>query len=258
MTASLLLVVGPAVGAELFSAFGITLVLAADAASFILSALCIFAMTIPRSAAPARSAHTMMGMRDGWRYLARHPLALQLNLLLFIGLVCAGMWRPLAPSFVTGYLGAEARWVGWQLGALGLGALAGGAIARPVALRLGSGAAVVAGFLAEGCAIIVYSLVSDPLMSTLVVFAWGASVSIIVVPFYSLLQLFVDQSYLGRVFAVVKQSENAATAIAMALAVAFATHFAAATVLMLAGVMYVCATVAASLSGGGRALLQTR
>lgn len=258
VTASLVLVVAPAAGAELLNAFGVTIVMAVDAASFVLSAGCIVATAIPRHAVATAAVDTLDGMRDGWRYLARHPLALQLNVLLFIGLVCAGMWRPLAPSFVTGYLGAEERWVGWQLGALGLGALAGGVIARPIAVRLGSGAAVVAGFLAEGCAIIVYALVSDPLTSTMVVFLWGASVSIIVVPFYSLLHQSVDRLYIGRVFAVVKQSENVATALAMGLAVAFGARFAAATVLLLAGVMYVSATLASSLSGGGRALLQTR
>ena len=107
-------------------------------------------------------------------------------------------------------------------------------------------------------AIIVYALVSDPVTSTLVVCLWGASVSIIVVPFYSLLHRSVDQLYIGRVFAVVKQSENVAIALAMGLAMMFGARFAAATVLLLAGVMYVSATLASSLSGGGRALLQAR
>jgi sugar phosphate permease len=139
-----------------------------------------------------------------------------------------------------------------------LGAAIGGLVAPRVVDRFGTGVTVFAAFLGEALSMMVYSVVSSVGISMLVVFVWGVILSIIVVPFYSILQKIVEERFLGRVFSLIKQGENLAVVLAMVAAVLLQGFVATPLILLLAGFVYFTFTVASSFSRGGRALLATQ
>jgi MFS family permease len=259
--ANLTLITGPVLGAILLRQFGLTATLLFDAASFLVSALLVLKVTIrqvERRQIDLSAAGAVNEIKEGGQYLLRHPLALQLTFLLFVALSCTSLWLPLAPFFIRDQLGVSEQLMGWQSGLFGLGAALGGLIAPRVIDRFGTGLTLFAAFLGEALSMMVYSVVSRVGISMLVIFVWGVILSIIVVPFYSILQQIVEERFLGRVFSLIKQGENLAVVLAMLAAVLLQGFVATPLILLLAGLVYFAFTVVSSFSRGGRALLATQ
>lgn len=256
---NLVLITGPVVGAELFTRFGLAPALALDALSFLASALLIASMTGAPAAAP-RAQHTRLGedVRAGWRYLRDQSLARHLCRLFFVSLTCVSLWMPLAPFFIRDRLGGAERAFGWQFTVFGCGAVLGALWAPRPVRRFGMGATFFAGLLGEALSLTVYALVPSLTLSMAIMFFWGVLVSLIVVPFYSLLQVLVDERFRGRVFAVVRQSENLAVVAAMLLALLLQGRLGSHVILLLAGATYLALATASALSEDGRRLLAAR
>lgn len=259
--ANLTMVVGPVVGAALLSRFGLTVSLLFDAMTFLASAMLVWRVSVREVLDRGRERSgedEVGGIREGWNYIVRHPLALHLNMLLFVALICTSMWVPLAPFFISNQLGGSGHVLGWQLGLYGLGAVAGGLFAPRLIARFGLGVTLFAGFLAEATSLFAYGIVSNLTASMIIIFVWGVAVSVVVVPFYTILQFVVEEQFLGRVFSVVKQSENVAVVIAMMVAILLQDRFGSHVIFISAGLIYFGCTAISSLSSGGRALLATR
>jgi predicted MFS family arabinose efflux permease len=259
--ANLTLIAGPVLGAILLRQFGLTATLLFDAASFLVSALMVARVTIrqvERKQIDLSAAGAVNEIKEGGRYLLRHPLALHLTFLLFVALSCTSVWIPLAPFFIRDQLGASEQLMGWQICLFGLGAAIGGLIAPRLVARFGTGVTLFAAFLGEALNMMLYSVVSQVGNSMLVIFVWGIILSIIVVPFYSILQKIVEERFLGRVFSIIKQGENLAVVLAMVAAVLLQGFVATPLILLLAGLVYFAFIVASFFSRGGRALLSTQ
>lgn len=258
---SLTMVAGPIIGAELLILTGLKATLIVDSLSFLASALLVARVKsrpLTRGYAELSLATTVQNVKAGWNYIVTNPLVLRLNLMVFVSLLCAGMWMPLAPSFVRDQLSGSSRLVGWQIGIFGLGAILGGLLAPLLVRRFGKGVMVFLGLLTEGLSLSVYALVSHIGVSMLIMFVLGVVVSIVVVSFYSILQTVVEEPFLGRVFSIVKQGENLAVVLAMVIAVLLHGFLDSHVIILVAGLFYVALTVASSFSRGGRLLLGTR
>jgi MFS family permease len=259
--ANLTLIAGPVLGALLLRQFGLTATLLFDAASFLVSALLVARVAIrqvERKQVDLSTAGAVNEIKEGGQYLLQHPLALQLTFLLFVALSCTSIWIPLAPFFIRDQLGVSEQLLGWQVGLFGFGAALGGLIAPRLVDRFGTGITLFAAFLGEALSMMLYSVVSKVGISMLVIFVWGVVLSIIVVPFYSILQQIVEERFLGRVFSLIKQGENLAVVLAMVAAVLLQGFVATPLILLLAGFVYFVFTLASSFSRGGRALLSTQ
>lgn len=259
--ANLTLIAGPVLGAILLRQFGLTATLLFDAASFLVSALMLSRVTIrqvERKQIELSAAGAVNEIKEGGQYLLRHPLALQLTFLLFVALSCTSLWIPLAPFFIRDQLGVSEQLMGWQAGLFGLGAAIGGLIAPRVVDRFGTGVTLFAAFLGEALSMMLYSVVSQVGISMIVVFVWGVVLSIIVVPFYSILQEIVEEQFLGRVFSLIKQGENLAVVLAMVAAALLQGLVATPLIFLIGGLIYFTFTLASSFSRGGRALLATQ
>lgn len=258
---SLTMVAGPVIGAELLIFVGLEATLIVDSLSFLASALLVARVKsrpLTREYVELSLATTVQNVKAGWNYIAAHPLVLRLNVMVFVSLLCAGMWMPLAPSFVKDQLSGSSRLVGWQIGIFGLGAILGGLLAPLLVRRFGKGVMVFLGLLTEGVSLSVYAVVSHVGVSMLIMFVLGVVVSIVVVSFYSILQTAVEEPFLGRVFSIVKQGENLAVVLAMVIAVLLHGFLDSHVIILVAGLFYVVLTVASSFSRGGRLLLGTR
>jgi MFS family permease len=261
--ANLMLVGGPVLGAELLLGAGLPATITADALSFLVSALLLWRLEVraPRSLdgeAPAAAGSALAATRAGWRYAAQHPLVPTLTFLLFVSLLCAGLWTPLAPFFLRGISGGSERLFGLQIGVTGAGAILGTVAAPRLVDRYGRGRTLLAALLAEGLIMTAYSQVLSELGSTLLMLLWGFAVSAILVPFYSLLQTVVEERFLGRVFALVRQGESLALVGAMGLAIALQGHLPIRVIFFAGGLFYFGLTAVVSATLGGRSLRATR
>lgn len=132
-------IVGPTLGGAAIGLLGPVVTVAADAVSYLLSALGITAIGGRERApttAPARL--TLTGIAEGWRHLLGHQQLrrLFLNSVVVNGLIMAGE-APLA-VLMLGPLGFPAWQYGLAFAMPCLGGLIGSRLARPLATRYGS------------------------------------------------------------------------------------------------------------------------
>lgn len=132
-------VVGPTLGGAAIGLFGSVVTVAADAFSYLLSALGIAAIGggEPAPATPPARL-TIAGLAEGWRYLVHHRelRLLFLNTMVVNGLIMAGE-APLA-VLMLGRLGFPPWQYGLAFAVPCVGGLIGSRLARPLAARYGN------------------------------------------------------------------------------------------------------------------------
>jgi hypothetical protein len=131
--------IGPPLGGAAIVLFGPVTTVAANAASFLLSAAGIAAIR-DREAPPARAAAPRMraaDLLDGWRTILTHPALrpLFVNTVLVNGLIMAT--APLVAVLVLGRLGFAPWQYGLAFGAPCVGGLVGSRLARRLVVRFG-------------------------------------------------------------------------------------------------------------------------
>jgi DHA3 family macrolide efflux protein-like MFS transporter len=259
-SSTLVMIAGPALGAYLFVSAGLKATLTLDALSFLLSAALLFPLRIrsPFAAYEMRRCSMAAQVREGWHYIVRHRVVMHLMGATVVSLLCVGLWMPVAPSFVQGFLSGSATALAYQLALFGIGGIAGSLAAPYAVRRLGKGTTFSTMLLAEATAMIIYSITPSLALSNLIICLWGAIVSMMLVPYYSLLQERVDEGFLGRVSAVARQAESAAAGIAIAAAVALRSVLEPQQMFLLAGCAYLAFAALALRTRSGRDLLRSR
>lgn len=259
-TTTIVMVLGPAAGAYLYLDLGLGATLAIDALSFLASAAILVPLRIRSVAAETRGAagSTIAQVRDGWRYLTRHGIVRHLVGATALSLLCVGLWMPVAPAFLRGILPGVEGAIGYQLTLFGLGGLAGSILAPHVVRRWGKGPVFSFALLAEAAAMLLYSVTPTLVLSNAIICLWGAIISLMLVPYYSLMQATVAEDFLGRVFAVARQSESLATVLAVGAAALLQRWLEPRGIFLVAGCAYLAiASVALGVSSG-RQLLRAR
>jgi MFS family permease len=180
-----------------------------DAATFLLSAVMIWSLPLPRRSRDDRPRTSrrrlqfglaLRELKEGWQFVFINPVVRAVNLGLATGLVGGGMLVPLGPVFVTDVLGAGQSGFGALIFALGLG-VAGGVIAVSVFQRRlrKEWVFVVAVFVAG------FSLGTAASMSTMelaagFVFILGICAGCVYVLGFTMLHEHVEDELRGRIF----------------------------------------------------------
>lgn len=179
-----------------------------DAATFLLSALMIWSLPLPRrrkAERPRGAKRIEFGaawreLREGWQFVFLNPVVRAVNLGLATGLIGGGMLVPLGPVFASQVLGAGQSGFGVLIFALGLG-VAGGVITISVFQRRvpKEWVFVVAVFVAG------FSLGTAASMSTLelaaaFVFVLGICAGCVYVLGFTMLHEHVEDELRGRIF----------------------------------------------------------
>jgi predicted MFS family arabinose efflux permease len=167
------------------------------------------------------------------------------------------LWIPVAPSFLRTVLAGSDRALGYQLALFGIGGLLGSLAAPSIVRRWGQGPVFSTMLLGEAAAMLAYSQTTVLAWSNAIILAWGAIVSLMLVPYYSLIQTRVAEDYLGRVCAVARQSEHLATVLAIGVAVALQTRLGPQQIFLAAACMYLVLAAAALRIPSGRELLRS-
>ncbi|MFD8805363.1 MFS transporter [Streptomyces sp. NPDC059597] len=135
---------GPSLGGVLVQTAGAAASLLVDVVSYLVSAFLLQSLPRPdRQARPATDASTGRLIRDGWRFVVRHPvIGPCAGAATLVNFGC-GALMALAPVFLVRTLGLPVGVVGLLMAAEGLGSLVGAAVTPLVARRLGSARAVL-------------------------------------------------------------------------------------------------------------------
>lgn len=163
---------GPSLGGVLVQLMGAASALVVDAVTYVVSA--VLMATLPRHdrpAAPKPQTSPVELIRDGWRFVAQHPVirpcVAAATLLNFV----AGALMALTPVFLVRTLGAEPGLVGVLIATGGVGSLLGASVTPWLARRLGSARALVVGGVLATVLLALVPLASPGL--GLVLFALG-------------------------------------------------------------------------------------
>jgi MFS family permease len=115
-------IIGPAIGATLYKAFGAAWCFLLDAVSFTAVLFVLFKMRITRTTHVKTSRVDLKYYLEGFKYLRRHPPLARTIVLLFI--MSLGGWAYLSqlPAFVHKQIQMDVQGYGWILSMNGLGA----------------------------------------------------------------------------------------------------------------------------------------
>jgi DHA3 family macrolide efflux protein-like MFS transporter len=215
-----------------------------DAGTYLVSALLLYGMTVPRQdlVAAAFSVRAIWDeMVEGWQYLTRHAelfwnttISTVAQLAFGAEIVCSFLYAQ--EVLDQDRLGFPENY-GWLMAGLGLGSVIGGLVIGGFATRARKGPLMISGFILMGAALIAAGLVTNPYVAIGLFFAIGAANMLYLVPTITLFQERTPQRLFGRVVSTRQALTFGAMAISMGLAGWLAGIIGPAEVLMLGGAM---------------------
>jgi MFS family permease len=198
---------GPSVGGLVVQALGAVPTLLVDAVSYLVSAVLLRTLPERRGDAPDRWPPVRAMIREGWRFVAHHPVMGPCMWTATVVNAVCGAQLALYPLYLVRELSAPPGLVGVLLAAEGVGTLVGAALTNRVTARVGTARAlVVAGVVAVGGAVVVPLGTGGPAFVAFaagnVVFATGVVVLSVVTRTYR--QIASPPDLLPRVMATVR------------------------------------------------------
>jgi MFS family permease len=153
---------GPSLGGVIVQVLGAVPTLLVDAVSFVVSAVLL--RGLPRGSAPADPNRPAMGamIREGWRFVARHPVMRPCMLGATTDNFANGALMAIIPVYLVRTLHASPALVGVLIAADGVGSLIGAALAPRLTARLGSARAVMVAATGGAAAALLMPVGSGP------------------------------------------------------------------------------------------------
>lgn len=118
-------VIGPAVGGLVLATAGAAWCFALNAASFLAVLIALLLMVLPNDKGRPSSRNVMADIREGIRFIARHPVIRPVILLVGAASLFAFSYAVLLPAYATDVLKTDEAGFGVMNTAVGLGALLG-------------------------------------------------------------------------------------------------------------------------------------
>ncbi len=237
--------IGPAIGGALIAALGTGVAFAADAATFVVSMVCIGLMAPLPAARGDSRASVREDIREGLRFVRSQAwlwatfLSAALTLLLFLG-----PFEVLVPYIVKNELGGGADALGIILGASGVGAIVSGLIVgqRGIGRRFVLWAYL--GWTVSVFCLVGYALATTAWQAVLIGFVSGIAFTVGNIIWVTLMHRYVPTHLLGRVSALDWLVSIGLTPISFALAGPLAEAVGAEATLIGAGVLAAIASAA--------------
>ena len=178
-----------------------------DAATYVVSAVLIWAMILPRQVeAPSERmsvAAVWREMREGFGFLWREPALLSNTLLSTVAQVAVGAEIVVSLLYARdvvdrGTMSFEQMY-SLLLTSIAVGSVLAGIAVGAIGERIAKGPMVIAGFIGMGLSLVLAGLVRDPLLAMLAFFFTGAFNMIFIIPTVTLFQERTPQRLMGRV-----------------------------------------------------------
>jgi len=228
-TLAMAIIIGPAIATPLFFIVGPIIAVSINAASFIVSAVCLQAMRISKEAlqpgllsgkdeAKSGVGAMMKELLAGFRFVGKTRVLLMIVILILIAMIGAGALNALDVIFVTHNLHVGASLYGPLAGVSGIGMLIG-AIGAGIAVRkLKPKYLLVGSVLLLGVGIIIYSFQTWYFAALIINFLLAIPNGGIDVGFAPLFLAVTPNTMIGRVQSVIETAVYAASLISIALA----------------------------------------
>jgi dTMP kinase len=180
-----------------------------DAATFMLSAIMIWTLPLPRRRDEDRKASSprridfgsaISDLKEGWQFVFLNPVVRAVNLGLATGLVGGGMLVPLGPVFVADVLSAGQAGFGLLIFCLGLGVAAGVVAVSVLQRRLPKERVFVGAVFVAGLSLVVAASMSALVLSAAFVAVLGVCAGTVYVLGFTLLHEHVEDHLRGRIF----------------------------------------------------------
>jgi len=206
-TSNIGLLIGPAVCGVGIAMIGAPNVLYLDAATFLVSALCLMPMrlheTLQAHVRLADRATILQDLLVGFRFVfVQHRTVLLLMLTATLYSLGASAFVFLLPVFATQHLDASAVELGWLWSSLGIGML----VASVWLARINQGdlqhrLRLIAAALAVGAvAVCTLGMLQAPVMAAALIIVFGGSTAVFTPIVWAMLQELTPEPLLGRVF----------------------------------------------------------
>ncbi|HEV8681838.1 MAG TPA: MFS transporter [Actinomycetota bacterium] len=201
-TYHLAVMIGPLLGGFLVTAAGPTAAFALNAGSFLLSAVLVAGVHLPRREAFEKAdSSPWQDLLEGARYSITTPLVRGVLLVTGLVMLAASIRTPLEPLFVLGTLGGKASALGLAGGAWGLGMILGSVAAPAAAGRWRRERLLGVSAGAVGLCVLAASRATSLPPVLLLWLASGAANALGTVSYESLLQERTPDALRGRVMA---------------------------------------------------------
>lgn len=245
LSESLSRVVGPSLAGVLVQVLTAPLAIAADAVSFVASAVSLWAVPIREDAPRPPTAQSLLGdVREGVRWVFHHSLVGPLAVGGAVLNLGDGMFfaNSLYVLFATRELGLPPSGLGVVVSALGIGGLVGAAVMGPVTRWAGLGACLVGATLLPGAGLLALnaaprSVAIPALVGALAVL--GAVNPIFGSTSIALRQAVTPRALLGRVNATVRVMTWGSLPVGSLIGGVLASHYGLRSALLVAGVLEV-------------------
>lgn len=180
-----------------------------DALTFLLSALMIYTLPLPRRRKEDREkasgkriefGSALRELREGWEFVFINPVVRSVNLGLATGLIGGGMLVPLGPVFAEDVLGSGDAGFGVLIFALGLG-VAGGVVSISVfQKRIPKEWTFVGAVFVAGGSLFAAASMSAIQLASAFVFVLGICAGTVYVLGFTMLHEHVEDELRGRIF----------------------------------------------------------
>lgn len=182
-----------------------SLALFVDAGTFLVSALIVLRLPIPRGASARdtrlRVSETARDIREGLGYIGREPRVRGVIVGLGLGLIGGGAMIPLGPAFAQEGIGGDAATFGVLMSALGFGAAGGVVVLLFVQQRIPRETVFDYAVMGTGAFLMIAATLSALFPAALAVVLLGACAGTSYVTGFTVLQETVADDLRGRIFA---------------------------------------------------------
>lgn len=194
--------IGPSLAGVLIAAVGEGWCFAIDAVSYVAVLASLLAMRIAPPPARPRQGSVWAELADGLGYVRRTPLIMVLLLVLASTSLFAMSYTALMSALAVERLGGGAGTLGFLLGAVGLGALAGALYLAGRRTIIGLGGVLSLATGAFGGALVLLAFVRSPWLAAAVLFIAGLGMMVQNAGINTLVQSLVDEDKRGRVMSL--------------------------------------------------------
>ena len=222
-------VIGPAIAAPLYTLTGPVVALLLNAASYLVSALCVFGIHASREALHPYAFMTGQRERngigavvgdliEGFRFVARTRVLLVVVFMALIAMLGSGALNALDIVFATRNLHVTTQLYGTLVAVCGLGTLGGAILAGLLSKWVKSQYILTGGVLLLGIGIMVYAFQTQYLIALILSFVMCIPQGGIDVGFGPLLINTTPQHLMGRTLSVIETSMYGASLVSIGLA----------------------------------------
>lgn len=257
---ALAIIIGPALASPLYFLVGPIIAISINAASYIVSALCLWLMRVPvadlspaamrartgslnQEEPPHGASAILRELRAGFGFVLQTRVLLVVTLLCLIGMFGGGMVNALDIVFVKQRLHTSPEFYGYLTAAGGLGALVGAIVAGLLAKRVQARHMLAGSLIGLGLFLGIYALQTWFWIALAFSFIASSANGGLEVGFAPILMLNTPRHLMGRVQAVINTAMFGASLLSIALAGALGSFVPVYLLLLIGGILIAIAGI---------------